>query len=150
MPSASFSRDIALGADPVRVWETITDVPRLVEWVSILHDAEEIERLSSYKAVLQDKLGPFKLKANLNIDVPSVEEGKEISVTAAGEDRQVSSRISVQAKVVIEEADGGSVLKVNGTYEVSGKVATMGSSMIKNKADKILNEFFGRVSKELG
>lgn len=150
MATASFSREIALQADRTKVWETITDVPRLVEWVSILHDAEEIERLSSYKALLQDKLGPFKLKAALDIQVPSVDEGREIVVKAAGEDRQVSSRISVQATVVLEETPEGSVLKVDGTYEVAGKVATMGSSMIKNKAEKILNEFFGRLSKELG
>lgn len=150
MPTASFARDIRLTAGQQAVWDTITDVPRLVEWVSILHDATEVERLARYRAVLQDRLGPFRLKAELAIAVPEVEEGRRIVVTAEGEDRQVSSRISVRAEVVIEEEEQGAVLRVEGSYEVAGKVATMGASMIRSKADKILDEFFGRLERELG
>jgi uncharacterized protein len=150
MPSASFDREVRLTTEPKVVWDTITDVTRLVNWVSILSDAEELEHLKRYRATLADRLGPFKLKSDLDIVVPSVQENHSMRVTAEGEDRQVSSRISVDAEVVLTEVDGGSLLHVEGNYEVAGRVATLGASMINKKAQKILDEFFGRVEAELG
>lgn len=150
MPVAQFSRVVELGAEPDRVWRTITDVKRLVEWVSILSDAEELEELSRYRATLRDRLGPFKLYADLDIAISAVEQARRIAGHAEGEDRQVGSRIAVQADIHLEPQSGGTRLRVDGTYEVTGRIATLGSSMINNKAQKILDEFFQRAELELG
>lgn len=150
MPSVQFSRQIHVAAKPDEVWQRITDVPRLVEWVTIVHDAKELERLSVYEATLQDRLGPFKLRADLDIRVPEVQPGQRIRVTANGEDRHVQSRISVDGEAELTEHDGGTTLSVEGTYEVTGRVATLGSSVITKKAQTILDEFFGRLGEELG
>ena len=82
MPSASFEREVRLTAAPQVVWDTITDVEQLVDWVSILSDAQEISHLAEYRATLTDRLGPFKLRADLGINVLSVAERQSISVTA--------------------------------------------------------------------
>jgi carbon monoxide dehydrogenase subunit G len=98
-----------------------------------------------------DRLGPFKLRADLVIDVSEVVPGEHIRVRAAGEDRQVASRIGIDAVLALEDApDGGSRVAVTGSYEVIGKVATMGAGMIRQKAAKVLDEFFGHVAGELG
>jgi carbon monoxide dehydrogenase subunit G len=39
---------------------------------------------------------------------------------------------------------------VSGSYSVTGRVASMGSSQVKRKADKILEEFFTQAGQELG
>ena len=151
MPSVTFSRDIAVVAAPATCWSVLTDVPKLVDWITIVSAAEEIAPLEHYTAVLMDRLGPFKLRADLDIRVSEVEEGAHIRVRAEGEDRQVSSRILVDAVLTLHNGDGeGTVVSVNGTYEVSGKVATLGAGMIRQKATKILDEFFGRTAAELG
>jgi uncharacterized protein len=151
MPSVNFSRDIAVVADPATCWSLLTDVPKLVDWVTIVGDAREIAHLQRYAAVLTDRLGPFKLHADLDITVSEVEEGRHIRVHAEGEDRQVSSRILVDAVLTLaRQNNDGTVVSVDGTYEVSGKVATLGAGMIRQKATKILDEFFGRTAAELG
>jgi carbon monoxide dehydrogenase subunit G len=151
MSSTNFERDLVVSADPDTCWAVLTDVPKLVGWVSIVDDAKEIAPLDRYTAVLMDRLGPFKLKADLDIEVSDVVVGERIRVRASGEDRQVSSRISIDALLTIGPGqDGGSVVRVDGNYSVVGRVATMGAGMIRQKATKVLDEFFGHAAKELG
>lgn len=150
MPTAEFARALPVKSPPQEVWAKLTD-PRIVAgWVSVVSDVEEIESLRRYTAKLTDRLGPFRLSADLDITVSEAEEPKRITFSADGEDRQVSSRIQVQATMTIEERNGASEIDVAGRYEVTGRVATLGASMIRAKADKILQEFFTAASRELG
>lgn len=151
MPTSAFSRDLTVALDPTECWQVLTDVPRLVTWVSIVDDAKELVPLERYTAVLMDRLGPFKLRADIDIDVSEVEAGRRLRVRAGGEDRQVSSRIGVDATMHIEPLEeGGARVAIAGTYEVVGRVATLGAGTIRKKADTILNEFFGHAAEELG
>jgi carbon monoxide dehydrogenase subunit G len=151
MPSMRFERELLVTASPDHSWKILTDVPRLVSWVTILDDAKEIAPLESYQAVLMDRMGPFKLRADLDISVSEVEVGKEIRVRANGEDRQVSSRIAVDAMLTLEPGEESRTrIRVVGAYEVVGRVATLGSGMIKQKASKIIDEFFAHAAAELG
>jgi uncharacterized protein len=149
MPTAHFDRTLQVSASPAECWKTLTDVPTLVEWVSVLDDAAELEHLERYSAVLADRLGPFRLRADLDIRVGDTEQERRIAVSARGEDRQVSSRISVDAVLRLEPGEHGTVVAVEGTYEVAGRVATMGAGTIRKKADKILDEFFGNAEAAL-
>lgn len=150
MPTSPFSRSMAVAADRHECWSTLTDVPRLVGWVDVVEDARELSPLETYTAVLLDRLGPFKLRADLDIRLTDVEVGRHIRVTAEGEDRQVRSRLSVAATLDIEEVDGGgSRVVVEGTYEVTGRVASMGSGTIRKKAERILDDFFSEVASTL-
>jgi carbon monoxide dehydrogenase subunit G len=151
VPSSSFSREITVTADAERTWATLTDVPLLVEWVSVVEQAEEISPLEKYSAVLMDRLGPFKLRADLDITLSNVEVGKHVAMRAEGEDRQVGSRVVVLAQLDIDTAASGAcVVRATGTYEVTGRVASMGAGTIRKKADKILDEFFDHVALSLG
>lgn len=151
MPSAQFNRDLVTSTGPQEAWKVLTDVTRLVDWVTIVSEAVEITPLEHYTAVLADKVGPFKLRADLEIRIPEIEAGQRIRVVAKGEDRQVSSRIGVDATLSLTPAgDGATMIVVDGRYEVTGRVASMGSTVIKQKAQKIIEEFFTRAAAELG
>ena len=69
MASEKFNRSTTVAADAATTWTALTDVDRLAGWVGILHDVKEIERLDTYTAVLEDRVGPFKLRADLSVDV---------------------------------------------------------------------------------
>lgn len=139
-----------VGSGPERCWEVLTDVARLVSWVTIVHDLVEIQRLATYSAVLQDRLGPFKLRAALHIRVEVLEDGRRIQLHAAGKDTQISSQIAVDATLELRStAAGGTVVATEGTYQVVGRVATMGSGVIRKKADRILEDFFSNADAEL-
>ena len=117
----------------------------LVDWIGIIDELDQQAYLERYSAVLMDRIGPFKLRADLDISVSDVVEGERLRVRASGEDRQVSSRIEIDVVLTVSENGGGPVtVVVDGSYQVTGKVATMGSGMIRQKATKVLDEFVDR------
>ena len=150
MPSADFERTLEVSDSPADCWDALTDVQRVAGWVTVVGEVRELEPLATYEAVLEDQFGPFKLKADLAIVVKDLEEGKRISFRAKGEDRQVSTSIMVDAGLALEASGTGTVIRVQGHWNVIGTVATMGSGTIRKKADAIMEEFFERAAAELG
>ncbi len=150
VPAANFARELELAVPPESCWTTLIDVPTLVTWISVLDEGHEIEPLQRYSAVLTDKIGPFRLKADLGITLSDVVPARQVRLRAAGEDRQVGSRISVEAEVRLTGAGQGTELSVTGSYEVVGRVATLGAGTIRKKAEKLMDEFFGNLKQALG
>lgn len=148
MAEFDFEQTVQVNGTPDEVWSLITDVPRLVGWISVLHDATTIEELAHYRAVLQDKVGMFKLKADLDIRVTDQSAGERIVVHAEGEDRQVGSRIVIDATVTMRPGESATDVTVAGKYGISGSAATLGSSTIRRKGDKIVKEFFTNLSRD--
>lgn len=142
MPTVEFHRTMTVGSPPETVWNRLTDVGTVASWVSVVGEVTELEPLGRYQVVLADRLGPFKLSAPLAVVVSRLEPPTAISFRAEGEDRQVSSRIEVEADIRLAFDDPHSTIEVKGRYQVTGRVATLGASMIKAKGEKILDEFF--------
>lgn len=151
MPRSEFQRQLSVSSGPEESWQALTDVSRLVGWTSIVEDAREVEPLAAYTAVLMDRLGPFKLRADIDIALSDVDPGRSLRVKASGEDRQVGSRLTVEADLSIEPREpAGTVISVAGVYEVTGRVAKMGPGSINKKAKTIMDEFFASAGAALG
>jgi carbon monoxide dehydrogenase subunit G len=144
-----FSRTIKLTATPAAVWDAMLDVRRVASWLSIVHDVRDVDPPRRYSAVLEDRIGPFAMRADLDVTVEG-DSDHRMHVVAAGEDRQVASRISATIDLALEPRDGGAVVTVTGRYEITGRIATLGSGAIRKKGDKILEEFFTSLGTELG
>jgi carbon monoxide dehydrogenase subunit G len=137
----AFSRHLVVASRSEEVWGTLLDVPRVASWVTIVGSVQEVSPLQRYSAVLQDRMGPFRLRADLDIRIVELEPGSYVKATAAGEDRQVGSRISIEATLRAGPQDGGTGISLEGSFEVTGRVATLGAGSIRKKADRVLEEF---------
>jgi len=144
-----FAKTIRLDASPDVVWAAVRDVHRVASWLSIVREVRDVDPPRRYSALLEDRLGPFAMRADLDLTVET-REPRGLHVSAAGEDRQVASRIAATIDLTIEPEGTGTSLKVTGKYEVTGKVATLGAGAIRKKGDKILEEFFDNAAKALG
>ena len=149
MALESFARSVTVQSKRTHVWDVLTDVETLAAWVGIVHSVAELQRLERYKAVLQDKVGPFKLRADLAISVTVEDEGRRVSVSASGRDRAVDSKIKIDAILALGEDLDRTAINVEGTYRVTGKVAAMGAGVIHKKADRILDDFFSNAEEAL-
>jgi carbon monoxide dehydrogenase subunit G len=144
-----FEQSISVSGHPGLVWSRIVDVDRVASWVSIIGSAKEIEHLSRYRALLEDRLGPFRMRADLDITIDAVQPERLLRARAVGEDRQVGSRLAVEVELMLTRQNEGSVITVRGHYELTGRPATLGASSIRKKADKILEEFFHSAQEDL-
>ena len=149
MATQDFAQTFSVGRSAAECWAVLTDVSRVATWVSVVGAVTEHEHLTRYTTLLEDRLGPFRLRADLEVTVPSFVENTSIVVRADGEDRQVGSRITVDATLALEPQDTGCVVDITGRYEVTGRVATMGASTIRKKADTILGEFMEAAKRDL-
>jgi carbon monoxide dehydrogenase subunit G len=142
MPTARFERTLDVNSSAEDTWKVLTDVQRVGGWVSVVGAVEEIEPLATYKTTLTDRLGPFRLHADLDVKVVELEEGRRIRLRAEGRDRQVGTHLSVDAELTLLTEDGRTRIAVSGSYSVVGSVAAMGAGTIRKKADTIIEEFF--------
>ena len=141
-------REFVVEAPRNEVWPRLLDVETVASWLPIMHSVTEVSsggsgiHGSSFQAAFEDRVGPFSLRADLHIEVSGVQELDEVSIQARGEDRQIRSRIMIDAACRLSDAgpDRTSV-DLNGTYEITGRVATLGAGVIRSKANKIIDTF---------
>lgn len=147
MPTEDFRRNFRIDLPRMEVWEVLLDVERVASWVGLVGEVREMEPLSRYRAALTDRVGPFRLRADLTIRITGLAEGEKVTLEAEGEDRRVRSRIKVDLTLHLRDGSPGCTdLRLEGRYEVTGRVATLGASMIRHKAQKILDDFCARAA----
>jgi carbon monoxide dehydrogenase subunit G len=149
MMRQEFSELVIVEGTPEAAWAVVGDITTVLSWISIVGEAQCVEPGRRYRAVLQDRLGPFKLRADLAIDVVADASARRIVARAEGEDRQIGSRLTVDVQLEVADGDGGTAIAVTGAYEVTGRPASLGAGSIRKKASKVLDEFFVRIGGEL-
>lgn len=151
MALEKFDRTVTVSSDLDRCWAVLTDVEELVSWVKIVHSAQEVERLKSYTAIIEDRVGPFNLRADLVIDVNVLEERAAVDVTASGRDRAINSKIDIEGKLRLAELpEGGTSLSISGKYQVTGKATSLGAPIVRKKGEAAVDEFFSSAVRVLG
>jgi carbon monoxide dehydrogenase subunit G len=146
-----FERTVNLGSDMERCWSVLTDVEELVSWVEVLHSAREVERLRSYTAVLESRVGPFNLRADLSISVDVIEDGTVVAVRANGRDRAINSQIEIEGQLRLAPLpDGGTSLSVSGKYQVTGRATSLGAGIARKKGDAAVNQYVTGAERTLG
>ena len=141
-------REFVVEAARDEVWPRLLDVRAVASWLPIMHSVTEVSSGpsgidgSSFQAAFEDKVGPFSLRADLRIDVAGVREREQVSIRARGEDRQIRSRILIDAACSLaDEAPDRTRVRLSGTYEITGRVATLGAGVIRSKAAKLIDTF---------
>ncbi len=148
MPAEEFRRDLVIDLPRPKAWEMLLDVETVASWVGLVGRVRELSPLSHYRAELRDRVGPFRLRADLEIEIKQLDEGSKVVLEVEGEDRQVRSRIKVDVTLrLLDGEEGATALRMEGRYEVTGRVATLGASLIRHKAETILDEFCAAASK---
>ena len=141
-------REFVVDAARAEVWPRLLEVETVASWLPIMHSVTEVSSGgsgidgSSFRAAFEDKVGPFSLRADLRIEVAGVQEPDEVSIRARGEDRQIRSRIMIDATAHLSDAGSGRTqVRLSGAYEITGRVATLGAGVIRSKASKLIDTF---------
>ena len=149
MASGEVHRELVSARGTKECWEILTDPHRVASWVDVVDSVEELEPLAAYQGVLQDRVGPFQLRADLSITVTELADEQLIRFVAEGEDRQVGSRLHIDAGMRLSPGEkGGSLLQFSGSYKVEGRIATLGDAMIHKKATAAFEQFLENAAQE--
>jgi carbon monoxide dehydrogenase subunit G len=96
-----------------------------------------------------EKVGPFRVEFPMKIDVLDSRELSYIKAQASGNDSKIGSRLKVELEVNLTGDGDQTKLALTASVDILGKLATLGHSMIKRKADQVMDEFAGNLKQKL-
>lgn len=139
-----FDGEVAIGTDQVTVWETISDPEALVMCVP---GAEEVERISEthYRGRIKRGIAGVNVELNGEVEMKELVEPDRMVADVSGEDELTGSIMTADAQMDLEEDADGTVLSYTMDVEFTGKLATLGSRIMKRKIKKDMGTFFDNI-----
>lgn len=135
---------------PIReVWALLRDVPRLTLLVPGVEKLEIDESASeeAYVAYVTEKIGPFRLSMRLGIRVVEVVESELLKAELQGGDTGGKNRVKGVLTARLEESEASkTVLDVDASIEVLGKMASLGAVPIRRRSKEKFSEFARRIA----
>ena len=126
-----------------KVWEALNDPEILRKSIPGCEDFKK-DSETSFTATATNKIGPFNASFSGNIELKEINAPHSYVIEGSG-DSPVGFA-SGEAKVKLEDAEGGTNLIYEVEANVGGKIAQVGSRLIDMTAKKMADIFFGNFS----
>lgn len=137
----------AITADRHEVWAAINDpevlkacIPGCKEFTGSLADG--------YTAVVTAKIGPVKATFQGNVNLEDVVDGESCTIVGEGKGG-VAGFAKGSAKVKLKDVKEGTELSYEVDARIGGKVAQMGSRLVRGAAKKVADSFFTKLQAHL-
>lgn len=137
------------GVDPETVWDLSRDYENLASCSSHIQDATERTPGASWEARLTSRIGRFSISAPIQVAIENEKYLEAIVIRLTGEDRAVGTRLSADVVGDLDKGDSWVEVRMHGAYEVTGKVANLGSALVKSQAKKMIDEFWANLAAEM-
>lgn len=144
-----FENSIEIDVPRDAAWDFLWDVDRLISCVPGCEEASTVEAGKLYNARMVARVGPFKVTFPIRIEVLESEPKQRIKARASGSDNKIGSHLKVELDVSLEEKGSSTLVSFVASVDILGKLATLGHSIIKRKADNDVASFAQAVKKEL-
>jgi uncharacterized protein len=144
-----FENAVEIAVPIERAWEFLWDVDRFIVCVPGCEEAQTVEQGKHYSATMVAKVGPFKVTFPIKIEILESEELARIKARASGSDNKIGSHMKVDLDVSLEGKGDATVLSFVASVDILGKLATLGHSIIKRKAEQDMAKFAQAVKQQL-
>ena len=144
-----FENSVEIAVPREKAWEFLWDVDRFIVCVPGCDEAQTVEKGKHYSARMVAKVGPFKVTFPIKIEVLESEELSHIKARAAGSDNKIGSHMKVDLDVSLADKGNATVLSFVASVDILGKLATLGHSIIKRKAEQDMAKFAQAVKEQM-
>lgn len=132
---------------PDDVWPLLLDFQRIAACIPGCEQVEELAPLAHYKAVMKQKIGPFKLEVPAEIHVDEMLAPSHVLARATGRDKFTGTSFTVKLGVYLRPEPA--VLEVQAELSVAGRLASLGYGTIRKKAEENFTLFSQRLQQEV-
>jgi carbon monoxide dehydrogenase subunit G len=132
-----------------RTWETLLDVPRVARALPGATMESEGEG-GAWRGSMKVKLGPVTTEYAGSARIQDVDEDDRVAAYRV-EGREARGQGSAAATITtrLAAADGGTRVVVETDMQVTGRQAQLGRGLMEQVASAILDDFAGRLEREL-
>jgi len=136
------SGDHRIAASRQAVWNALND-PQVLK--ACIPGCESLTRDgdNAFDAIVQAKVGPVRAKFSGRVELSNIRPPESYTITGEGKGG-TAGMAKGGADVVLEEDGDGTVLRYTVNADVGGKLAQIGSRLVKSAANKQAREFFSR------
>jgi uncharacterized protein len=143
------TRGIDVRVAPPVAWTLICDVSALAACAPNVSELRALEPEGRYTALVSDRLGPFTLSVPVEIEIREAEVEHRIVARLAGADRRGQARVRGDLVGTVEPTSGGTRVTLSMKLEVLGKLATIGATPMRRRADDLFSTFAQRLQAAL-
>src|SRR5215472_6597143 len=138
---------ITVPAPPERVWAFMMDIPAVSRCVPGLGSVERIDD-QTYSGVMNVRVGPIAVKLDGRVILAERDEAaRQARMDLQAADKRVNGAVNAKMRMELASADGNQTdLAIHTDANVMGKLGEFGQSVIRKKADQILQEFASNLS----
>jgi carbon monoxide dehydrogenase subunit G len=138
---------ITVPAPPERVWEFMMDIPAVSRCVPGLDNVARIDD-QTYSGVMNVRVGPIAVKLDGRVLLAERDEAAhQARMDLQAADKRVNGAVNAKLRMELASADGGQTdLAIHTDANVMGKLGEFGQSVIRKKADQILQDFAKNLS----
>ncbi len=145
----SFERMSQTTATAADVWTVLHDVDRLASYSKHLGPVTVVEPDQRWTTSLQDRVGLLKLSAPMDVEIVDEVASAKVSILAYGQDRGPATRLVVEASIRLDQTNEGTQLALEGSYDLTGRVATLGAAVARRQAETMIEEFWTNLTADL-
>ena len=145
-----FEKRIEVQASPDEAWALLWEVDRLARCLPGCKEVQELEPRKKYAAVIEQRVGQFKTRFKMTVDVVEMEERRSVRLASKGEGKLLGASTRGELEVKLEPTpSGGVVLAVGADIQIVGKIAVFGQAIVRCKAKQIMDGFGEALAAEL-
>jgi carbon monoxide dehydrogenase subunit G len=145
-----FEEEIRVPVSLDEAWDFLWQTDRLAACLPGCKGVQEVEPRARYKAQVEDRVGPFGVRFDLDVVVQESQPREHVRIVATGHDRRLGASQKVALDVRLKEAGPReTLLNVDAEVEILGKIATLGQFVVKRKVKEVVSRFTENVRKQL-
>jgi uncharacterized protein len=127
--------------DVADVWTSLRDVELLAGCSTSVGGVTEQVPDKEWTVVLKKTVGRFSVSAPLTVAIVDESEQRSLRVHGRGTDTKIGARLDVTASMQIEQVESGVQLTLDGAYEMTGRIANLGASLVRRHGNEMIDEF---------
>ncbi len=147
-----FEQKALIAAPKDRVWAFLMDVPVMAQCIPGVTSVEPLGD-DQYRGTLKVRVGPISLSLQGDVTIVTRDEAAGIAtMTAEAADKRVGGAVKASMQMVLAESTGATSateLHVTTDAQVMGRLGEFGQSMIRKRADSIMQEFAENLRRKL-
>ena len=139
---------ITVPAPPEQVWAFMMDVPAVSRCVPGVDGVAQIDD-TTYSGVMSVRVGPIQVRLDGRVILAERDEAaRQARMDLQAADKRVNGAVNAKMRMHLAPAGGGASTDVDIQTDanVMGKLGEFGQSVIRKKADQIVQEFARNLS----